>query len=49
LGVFVLVGSTRLGSRDTPVSRVRTASGSSQGDVPMQAVLAIVNFRGRQR
>ena len=26
---------------------VRTAGGSSQGDVPMQAMLAIVNSRGR--
>ena len=27
--------------------RVRTASGSLQGNIPMQIIFAIVNFRGR--
>lgn len=31
----------------TEASQVKTAGGSLQGNIPMQIIFAIVNFRGR--
>jgi len=45
--VAELVDALASGASVRKYVEVRIASGNSQGNVPMQAMLAVANFRGR--
>jgi len=45
--VFNLIAIMGFETPDMEYSGVKTAGGSLQGNIPMQTMFAIVNFRGR--